>query len=238
MAVGVARRQLTSLGHGDAVIRGVLHHLDAPAAEQVFFPLPRVSRHVYSDLESQLCAHDADRKPQIAGGAHRNGILREQLAEALFCQHGVVVGKVQHPAVQSNVLGGFQYLVNAAPGLDGAGNGQMTVQLDPYLPGNAGAAALFQHLLHPGNGLNRGLDDAAGRSSFRKDGGKIGRKPLQPCGGVLNVGKGQRAGGRSLCKRQLVRVDPCGLLQGTEVGDHGICRDPIGNRTPGDALGR
>ena len=238
MAVGVARRQLTPLGHGDAVIRGVLHHLDAPAAEQVFFPLPRVSRHVYSDLKAQLCAHDANGKSQIAGGAHRDGILREQLEETLFCQHGVVVGKVQHPAVQGNVLGGFQHLVNAAPGLDRAGNGQMTVQLDPYLPGNAGAAALFQHLLHPGNGLNRGLDDAAGRSSLGKDGGKIGRKPLQPCGGVLNVGKGQRAGSRSLCKGQLVRVDPCSLLQGTEVGDHGICRAPIGNRTPGDALGR
>ena len=77
MAVGVARRQLASLGHGDAVIRGVLHHLDAPAAEQVFFPLPRVSRHVHGDLESQLRAHDANGKPQIAGGAHRNGILRE-----------------------------------------------------------------------------------------------------------------------------------------------------------------
>ena len=238
VAVGVTRRQLTTLSHGDAVIRGVLHHLDAPAAEQVFFPLPRVSGHMHSDLKAQLRAHDADGKPQIAGGAHRDGILREQLAEALFCQNGVVVGQMQHSAVQGNVLGGFQHLVNAAPRLDGAGNGQMTVQLDPYLPGDGGAAALLQHLLHPGDGLNRGLDDAAGRSSLGKDGGKIGRKPLQSCGGVLNVGKGQRAGGRSLCKGQFVRVCPCSLLQGAEVRDHGICRDPIGNRTPGDALGR
>ena len=40
------------------------------------------------------------------------------------------------------------------------------------------------------------------------------------------------------CAKGSLWVDPCGLLQGTEVGDHGICRDPIGNRTPGDALGR
>ena len=238
VAVGVTCRQLTTLSHGDAVIRGVLHHLDAPAAEQVFFPLPRVSGHMHSDLKAQLRAHDANGKPQIAGGAHRDGILREQLAEAFLCQNGVVAGKVQHPAVQGNVLGGFQHLVNTAPRLDGAGNGQMAVQLDPYLPGDGDTAALLQHFLHPGDGLNRGLDDAARRSGLGKDGGKIGRKPLQPCGGVLNVGQSQRAGSRSLCKGQLVRVYPCSLLQGAEVRDHGICRDPIGNGTPGDALGR
>ena len=238
MAVGVARRQFAPLGHGDAVIGGVFHHLDAPAAEQVFFPLPRVSGHMHSDLKPQLCAHDADGKPQISGGTHRNGVLREQLAEVLLCQNGVVVGQVQHSAVQGNVLGGFQHLVNAATGFDGTGNRQVTVQLDPYLSGDGGAAALFQHLLHPGDGSDRGFNDAAGRSSFWKDGGKVGGKTLQPRGGVLDVGKGQRAGSRSLCKGQLVRVYPCSLLQGAEVGDHGICLDPIGSGTPGDALVR
>ena len=193
---------------------------------------------MHSDLKTQLRAHDTDGQPQIAGRAYRDGILREQLAETLFSQNSVVVGQVQHPAVQGNVFGSFQHLINAAPGFDGAGDGQVAVQLDPYLPGDAGAAALFQHLLHPGDRLNRGLNDAAGRSGLGKDGGKVGRKPLQPCGGVLDIGKGQRAGSRSLCKGQLVRVYPCSLLQGTEVGDHGVCRDPIGNRTPGDALGR
>ena len=41
----------------------------------------------------------------------------------------------------------------------------------------------------------------------------------------------------------LKRGSKCGKMDkkeapGAEVRDHGICRDPIGNRTPGDALGR
>ena len=73
---------------------GVAAALGAPfavRAQAILLPLPRLGRHVHRDLKAQLRAHDADRQPQVAGGAHRDAVAAKERAQLGRGQLAVIV---------------------------------------------------------------------------------------------------------------------------------------------------
>ena len=207
MAVRVICGQPAALGHGDAVIGLVLHHLDSAAAQEVFFPLPRVRRHVDGDFEAEFCAHDADGEAEVAGGADSDGVAGEQLPERLGVQHGVIVRQVEHPALEGDVLRRFQHLIDAAAGLDGACHRQMAVHLEEQIAGDGAARCFDQAFLHLGDGLQRGLDDAIGALGLREALADERGKPLQTRLCICNV-----------CVRDDQLAHSVGHFKGQELG--------------------
>ena len=113
---------------------------------------------MYSHLEAELCAHDADGQPQVSRRADGDGVPGEKLTEAVGCEYGVVVAVVQITVLYSNVLCGFEHLVDPAARLDGAGYGQVAVLFQPQPAGQGEILVLLENLLHCGDGKHIGLD--------------------------------------------------------------------------------
>ncbi len=74
-----------------AVVGGNLDNRDSFLPQQVFFPLFGVRGHVHHHAKPQAAPDDAYAQPQVAGGAHGDGVAGEKLPEAPAVQHGVVV---------------------------------------------------------------------------------------------------------------------------------------------------
>ena len=232
MAGRVGRGLAPALLHRHAVVRGVFDHRDAARAQAVLLPLPRVGRHVHRGLEAQLGAHDADRQAEIAGGADRDTVAPEERARRIAGERGVVVTFADQPGLQRQPLGVPQHLVDAAAGLDRAGDRQRVVGLEPQRAGCgqvrlACLPRLFeQATLQLRQRHDARLDDPAGGRGLGKHLGDVGREALQARAGVGDVVCAQAdIGERRRCRRD-AGVEPARLAQGDQVADEGMAGAP------------
>ena len=130
----------------------------------------------------------------------------------------------------AKVLGGIQHLIDATPGLDRAGDGQVAVQLDPELSGDILPGFCLQTLLHFRNGPNGGFQNAAGGNGLRKDFPEIGGKPFQPVAGIAHIGKSQGTLSDGLGAGDPAGIDPGGFLQGCYAVHDGVFLPPLRQR--------
>ena len=214
VAHGVHVGQLAALRHSSGIVVAVLDDLHALAPEQILLPLLGVGGHVHLDLEAQRRAHDADGQAQIAGRADLHGVLAEEGLHVVVRQTGVVLIHGEFAALQRQILRMLEHLVDAAPGLDGARDGQMAVHLQEQPTGDLAAIRLLQLLLHGGDGLQGGFDQAVGLLGLREAAADEGGEPAQALLGVLDVriGDDQLAGRVRHRKGQEIRIDPDGLF--------------------------
>ena len=117
-------------------------------AQQVFFPLSGICRHVYRHFKTQFCRHDAYAQAQIACGAHGDAVGAEKRAPFFVCQHSIIIVYIKTVCCPSQAFSMFQHLVYATAGFDGARNGQVAVTLEQQA-----ACKLTQGLLHGGDVL-------------------------------------------------------------------------------------
>ena len=212
VAPGVPLGLPAALGHGLAVVPGVLHHRDPLGAQQVLLPLAGVGGHVDRHPEAQGRAHNADGQAQVAGGPHRHGVLAKELPEGGVRQLGIAAGKGQSALPDPDLLRQTQDLVDPAPGLDGAGDGQAAVLLEQQLAGKG-----TQGRLHGRDRGQGGFDDSACGAGLREHPGDVGGEPLQPRRSVRHVRSRYRRGRQTLCRRTETGVEPEGLLHGPQV---------------------
>ena len=90
-AVGVPFGGFTPLLDRDAVILFVFNHRYAVAAQLRFFPCPGIGRHMHGDVKTDTCAHDANRHPQVAGGADGDAVLAKELLKFRGQQLAIVI---------------------------------------------------------------------------------------------------------------------------------------------------
>ena len=80
-----------------------------------------------------------------------------------------------------------QDFINAAAGLNRAGNRQVAVFLQQQIASNGLTKGFFQPGLHCRDGHQLGFDNTAGGGGFRKGFRQIGRKTIEAGVGILNV---------------------------------------------------
>ena len=222
IAHGIRVGKRAALPDRFAVVGSVFDDLHPVGAEQVLFPLLGVHAHVDDDPVADVGGGDADAQAQIAGGAHLHGVAGEKLPQLRAGQPGIVVRLLQQTVAQRQLLRVLEHLIDAAPGLDGAGDGEMTVLLQQQTAGKLHGKAPLQRSLHPGDGRQGRFDDAALGRRLGKADGDEGCKPGQPGLGVPNVRHGKLHAGEGLRRRAETGVDPADLLCRRHPGQNGV----------------
>ncbi|MNY04633.1 hypothetical protein D3C86_1373210 [compost metagenome] len=173
-AVGIALGLLAPLLHRYPVILGVFHDDHPVFAQLALLPLPRIGGHVHGDGEAELGAHDADGHAEVAGRAHRNAVLAEELAELVREQLAIVVLFAEQPGLDGQPFGVGQHLVDAATGLDGAGDRQVAVFFQQQPAGDVNAVTLIESCLHGRDGRDFGLQHALHGTGLGKGLAQVG----------------------------------------------------------------
>ena len=251
IAARVRVRQTAALFDRLAVVGAILHHRHAAASQQVLFPLPGVCRHMDHRMEPQGRGHDADAHPQVACGAYLDGIAAEEIPAAGVRQLVIAVPRHEQAVLQGQVLRMLEHLINAAPGLDRAGNGQMAVLLEQQAARKTCRVFFIQPGVHTGDLGQGGLDQAVPGSGLRKAELEKGREALEAAVRVRDVlgGKGDIL--RHFPAACILGVQPEYLRTGPDLVQHrrsfGQCLNvhhvsllvfPDSPRAPQDVLGR
>ncbi|MNH18176.1 hypothetical protein D3C79_778740 [compost metagenome] len=156
-------------------------------AQLALLPLPRIGGHVHGDGEAELGAHDADGHAEVAGRAHRNAVLAEELAELVREQLAIVVLFAEQTGLDGQPFGVGQHLVDAATGLDGAGDGQVAVFFEQQLAGQLDAVALVQGGLHRRDGRYLGLQNAFAGAGLGEGVAHVGGEAGEAGGGIRHI---------------------------------------------------
>ncbi|MNE28768.1 hypothetical protein D3C80_1222240 [compost metagenome] len=117
--------------HRDAVVGAVFTDFDAMGAQAILLPLAGVRRHVHRGLEAQARTDDANRQAEVAGRTHGNAVLAKEGPRLVAVEPGVVITRLQQSGRQGQVFSVLEHLIDAAAGLDRAGNRQQVVSLEP-----------------------------------------------------------------------------------------------------------
>ena len=186
-AVGIALGLFAPLFHRHPVIFGIFDHDDAVFAQLALLPLPRIGRHVDGDGKAELGAHDADGHAKVAGGAHCDAVLAEELAKLVAEQFAVVILFPQQTSLDRQLFGVSQHLVDTASRLDGAGDGQVTVFFQQQSTGDLDPVALVERSLHRRNSGDLGLQDAVAGAGLGEGFAHVGGEAGQPSGSVRHI---------------------------------------------------
>ena len=134
IAVRSGIRQRSSLLHRTGIIAFIFFYRDTILAQQVFFPLPRIGRHMHNRLISNHCAHNTNAQAQISCRADLNGILMKKILamrQGFICLCAAVfhILFVQQSMPQCQFLCMFEYFINTAARLDRTRDCQIAVLL-------------------------------------------------------------------------------------------------------------
>lgn len=129
IAVGILRGNSPALPHRAAVILSVFQHGDAFSTEKTLFPPYRFRRHVYHDPVAHRRADRADAQNQIPRRTDMDCVLMKKFPECGGGERHIAPARREQSVAQRQILGVLQNFINAAPGLDGAGNCQIAVPL-------------------------------------------------------------------------------------------------------------
>ncbi|EKD40250.1 MAG: hypothetical protein ACD_75C00121G0002 [uncultured bacterium] len=151
MTLRVAGRLLSALRHGLAVIALMFDNQGTVVPQQLFFPLTGFGGHMDGDLKPETGAADADGKPQIAGRADGDCMVGKDCPGRVAQHGGIILIRPHEIARQGDLLRVFQHLVNAAPGLDRAGDGQKIIAFQQQPAGQLHVVLFFEGRLHQRN---------------------------------------------------------------------------------------
>ena len=164
---------------------------------------------MHHGVKAQRGRHDADAHAQVAGAAHRHGVLAEQRAGLWRGQQAAVgVGVGQQAVLQRDGLCKGQHFMKTATGLDGAGHGQFVITLEiPAARRRRAAQLLLQGL----RGHQAGLDLPGRIRQLGKQPGQQRRAARQALLRVVDPIQGRRVVGQ--------RAAPAGLSHSSGVRD-------------------
>ena len=126
---------------------------------------------------------------------------------------------MEQTVFQSNFLSGCQNLIDAAPGLDGTGDGQVAVLLQQKAALDAAVVLLIQAILKVGHRGQDGLNDASAGLGLREAGHDEGSEPGQPGFGFVNIRHGQAKARQSRQGRDEGNKDQDGDARKQEHGN-------------------
>ncbi|PBG82053.1 hypothetical protein BGV06_19810, partial [Clostridioides difficile] len=129
-------------------------------------------------------------------------------------QPRVVVVEADQAVLQGQALGMGEHFIDAAAGLDRAGDRQVAIAFQPEPAGQFGGVMLAQGIVEGGDLDQVGLDDAAGGGGLRKQPGEQRGEALQAGAGVGHVGGGEADVGQGFGARRDGRVEPLARTQG------------------------
>ena len=141
-------RKAPSLSNSLRVVVLVFDDIDTLAPQHVLFPLLCVSRHVDLDFESEECAHDAYRQPEIPGRSNLHGIPAEEFLHVIIGKTRVVIVLSDHALRKSQVFGVLENFVDAASRFDRSCDRKMAVHLEKEPARDVRAALLLKSSLH------------------------------------------------------------------------------------------
>ena len=186
-AVRVGFRCLAPLFDGDAVVLFVLNDRHAVAAQFGFFPRPGIRRHMYRNLKADARAHDADRHPEVAGGADSDAVLAEELFKFRCQQFAIIICGGEQSGLQRQLFRMGQHFINPATRLNGTRNRQVAVFFQQQIAANRLAELLLKAAFHCRNGNHFRFDNPAAGGRFRESFRQIGREALKAGMGVLHI---------------------------------------------------
>ena len=165
------------------------------------------------DAKAEAGAHDADGHAEVAGGAHRDAVLTEEVAELVREQLAIVVLFAEQAGLDRQPLGMGQHLVDAAARLDGAGDGQMAVFFEQQSTGDLNAVTLVESGLHRGNGCDLGLQNALAGAGLGEGFTQVGGEAGQAGGSIRHIAAIQPHMGQTFLQGGGLWVEPADRLQ-------------------------
>ena len=172
---------------------------------------------MHGNLKADAGAHDADRHPEVAGGADGDAVLAEELFKLRRQQFAIIVCGSQQSGFQRQLFRMGQHFINAAARFDRAGDRQMAVFFQQQFAANRLAEFLLKAVLHCRNGDYFRFDNPTAGGRFREGFRQIGREALKAGMGALHVVGGQADVRQSLRQRGGGGVKPGGFFQGDQI---------------------